>query len=317
MENKRKVVVIPARLEPKLKLKRVGVYCRVSTRDRQQLNSIANQAAGLVQRYSMYPNWKVVDIFIDVASAKVGSYRPEFTRMIECCKAGKLDVVVAKSVDRFGRDAVEVLKTVRELVANDVRVIIGQYDSDEDSGEVELTLISGFIQAENESRSENIKDGIKKLAALGTSKLYWRKCYGYETSQLGALVIDEETAKNVRIVYELYLGGMSLVSIVNELEKRKIQSPTGKRRWSKRSVDLMLNNEKYTGNVRLLKNTGRESYLKRNTHPAIIPEEVFNAVQEEKIRRTNIVHSDAGIVRKSTRFVGVKEVDGNKKGNGK
>ena len=166
-----------------------------------------------------------------------------------------------------------------------------------------VAVMESIAQAENESRSENIKWGIKQRAAQGTSKLYDRKCYGYKHNEEGHLVIDEETAKNVKLIYDLYLSGQSVVGIIKELEKRKILSPTGGAKWCKRTIDVMLSNEKYTGDVKLLKSSKSEvHYLASGSHPAIISKEAFETVQMEKGRRSNVVKEGNGVRRKSKKY---------------
>lgn len=115
-----------------------------------------------------------------------------------------------------------------------------------------ISIIESIAQAENESRSDNIKRGIKQKVAQGTSKIYNRKCYGYENDTDGELIIKEEEAKNVKLIFDLYLQGSSIIGIMKELENRGIKTPTGKDTWSKRTIDVMLSNEKYIGVVRLL-----------------------------------------------------------------
>lgn len=145
--------------------------------------------------------------------------------------------------------------------------------------------------------------GIKYRAAAGTSKLYDRKCYGYKHDENGKLIVDQETAENVKLIFDLYLGGQSILGIINELEKRKIPSPTGKEKWCKRTIDVMLNNEKYIGDVLLLK-SGKSDvhYLSSANNPAIITKEVFEAVQMEKNRRSNVVKDENGYKRKNRKF---------------
>ena len=119
----------------------------------------------------------------------------------------------------------------------------------------------------------------------------------------GHLVIDEETAKNVKFIYDLYLSGQSVIGIIKELAKRKILSPTGKTKWCKRTIDVMLSNEKYTGDVELLKSGKSEvHYLASGSHPAIISKETFEAVQIEKVRRSNVVKDENGSKRKSEKY---------------
>ena len=163
--------------------------------------------------------------------------------------------------------------------------------------------MESIAQAENESRSENIRWGIKQRAAQGTSKFYDRKCYGFKHDKDGHLVIDEEKAKNVKLIFNLYLSGQSVVGIIKELEKRKILSPTGKAKWCKSTIDVMLSNEKYTGDVELLKSGKSEvHYLASGNNPAIISKEMFESVQIEKKRRSNIIDGKGGRKRKNTKY---------------
>ena len=87
------------------------------------------------------------------------------------------------------------------------------------------------------------------------------------------------------------------------MEKRKIASPTGKENWCKRTIDVMLSNEKYTGDVRLLK-TGKSEvyYLATDNNPAIISKEIFEAVQLERVRRSNVVVGVDGKLRKNKKY---------------
>jgi hypothetical protein len=117
------------------------------------------------------------------------------------------------------------------------------------------------------------------------------------------LATDEKEAKNVRMIFNLYLQGKSVLGIAKELEQLGIKSPTGKATWPKRTIDVMLSNEKYMGNVRLLDN-GKHSacYLAEGNNPAIISKETFQAVQIEKQHRSNIIEGEKGSQRKSKKY---------------
>lgn len=303
MPNNPKVHYIPA--NPPKREKRVGIYCRVSTNSMEQLQSLTAQVSHLTRLTAAVPQWLLSDVYMDIATSKTGSSRKEFNRMLEDCKSHKLEIVITKDVSRFGRDTVEVLDAFNQLKVLGVRVIFegNSLDTANTNSDLMVSVIESIAQAENESRSENIKWGIKQRAAQGTSKLYDRKCYGYKHNEEGHLVIDEETAKNVKLIYDLYLSGQSVVGIIKELEKRKILSPTGKEKWCKRTIDVMLSNEKYTGDVELLKSGKSEvHYLVTGNNPAIISKEVFEAVQMEKVRRSNIVRDENGSQRKSKKY---------------
>ena len=302
MPNNPKVHYIPA--NPPKREKRVGIYCRVSTNSMEQLKSLTAQVSHLTRLIATVPQWLLSDIYMDIATSKTGSSRKEFNRMLEDCKSHKLEIVITKDVSRFGRDTVEVLDAFNQLRTLGVRVIFegNSLDTANTSSDLMVAVIESIAQAENESRSENIKWGIKQRAAQGTSKLYDRKCYGYRHNEDGHLVIDEETAKNVKLIYDLYLSGQSVVGIIKELAKRKILSPKGKENWNKRSIEWILSNEKYTGNIELLKSSKSEvHYLASGSHPAIISKEVFETVQKEKVRRSNVVKDENGTAKRKSK----------------
>lgn len=254
--------------------------------------------------------WVLADVYIDIATSKTGSSRKEFNRMLDDCRSRKLDIVITKNISRFGRDTVEILDALNQLKTLGVRVIFEQEELDTENTDSDLmiAIVEALAQAENESRSENIKWGIKQRAAQGTSKLYDRKCYGYKHDADGKLVIDEEQAENVRLIFDLYLSGQSILGIIRELEKRKILSPTGKEKWCKRTIDVMLSNEKYTGDVKLLKSGKSDvQYMASENNPAIISKETFEAVQIEKGRRSNVVKEEKGSKRKNEKYSSKKK----------
>lgn len=282
-----KVRVIPANTnEP---IKHVVIYARVSSNTMEQLESLKVQVSGLTKFVSAHRNWKLVDVHIDIASSKKGSTRPAFNKMINECKAGLTDIVVVKNIHRLGRDTVEVLDAINALREAEVRIIFRQEELDTLTvgSTLLISTIEACTQSENETRSANIKWGIKQRAGNGSLGFYRRKCYGYDKDKNGELVINEEKAAVVKLIFELYLDGQSVDGIVKELKARNIKSSTGKDTWPKRSVDKMLSNEKYIGTA--VVNLGGEEgqiYKLNNAHRAIISKEKFDAVQEEKLKRS-------------------------------
>ena len=146
-------------------------------------------------------------------------------------------------------------------------------------------------------KSEAIKAGLRKGFQDGSSKMARRKCYGYEVGPDGDLTVNPDEAQVVCWIFERYLAGDSLGKIAAGLERQGILSPTGKPRWNREAIDKLLSNEKYTGRVMLQKtiSTGAvqiendglmERYLYAGTHEAIISDEMFTAVQQEKLSRS-------------------------------
>jgi len=157
-------------------------------------------------------------------------------------------------------------------------------------------------------------------AKSGSSKLYKRRCFGYYTDKDGDLQINKDEAVVVRSIFEMYLGDESLVGIIKNLESDGVKTATGKDIWSKNTLDKMLSNEKYCGDVEIFKsysltqlspvktkkrkeNKGEvERYMCESDHPAIISKEAFEAVQAEKVRRSNVEITEDGAKRRSTRY---------------
>ena len=145
-------------------------------------------------------------------------------------------------------------------------------------------------------KSETIKTSLRRGFQDGSSKMARRKCYGYEVGPDGELTVNLKESKVVVWIFEQYLAGDSLEKIASGLERQDIPSPTGKSRWNREAIDKLLSNEKYTGRVMLQKtiSTGAiqiendglmERYLYTGSHEAIISDEMFMAVRQEKLKR--------------------------------
>lgn len=298
-----KVWYIPAksdRLE-----KKVGIYCRVSTNEKEQLYSLAAQISALTRAVASVSQWRLADVFIDIASAKGEVPRREFERLLKECQAHNISVVLTKSISRFGRDTVETLSVLKKLKSAGVRVIFENenLDTDEMDSDLMISVMESFAQAENESRSDNIRLGLAHRAATGTSGLYTRKLYGYKKNKDGELVVDEETAKVVRNIFRWYLDGDSVLGIIKKLAEAGIPSPAGKENWNKRAIETMLVNEKYTGTVTLLDSVSHEfAYQMKDCIPPIITEGEYREVQEEKAKRSNVVTDDNGTHRSNKKY---------------
>ena len=286
---------------------KAGVYCRVSSPTGAQLDSLEQQASDLTQFVSNHANWLYKDLYIDVAGGKHTQELKQYKRLLEDCKSGKIDLVVTRTVARFGRNVEESIRNIRELNGYGTTLCFMDEDFDHDmydstEYELMLTILSAVAEGENRSRSENIHWGIHRQLENGTSSIYSRPCYGYSKNEYGELIIIKDEADIVSEIFDLYLSGESILGIQKHLNSRFIKAPTGGHKWPKRTIQNILGNEKYCGNVlviktyttpnpdkRRAKNRGEnEQYLMVGHHPAIISKERFNAVQELKKRRSNI-----------------------------
>ena len=192
--SERKVTTIP--VIPKLQhLRKVGIYCRVSSVRIDQLRSMSAQASHLTKTVLNSARWRLIDIYLDFHSG-LDDNRPELQRLINGCKDGIIDTILTKSVSRFGRNTAETISLLRELKAIGVRIIFENEEIDTSKYESEflITLIEAFAQEASYNRSENILWGLKKGMKDGTSQLYNRKCFGYRKNKNGGLEICPEEA---------------------------------------------------------------------------------------------------------------------------
>lgn len=306
----RRVRVIPAtRSTPGLRgprqgRQRVAAYCRVSTDSEEQINSYEAQKEYYTQKIEENPDWELAGIFADKGlSGTSMKRRKEFNKMIAACKRGRIDTILTKSLSRFARNTVDCLETVRMLKAHGIGIIFEKENINTltESSEFLITLFSGFAQAESESLSKNVVWGKQKSLEDGNVSFQYKKMLGYREGKDGTPEIVQSEAETVRRIYRRYLDGCSLEQIRQELDADGIPTAIGVKAWSHQVVQNILTNEKYMGDAllgktyitdciskRVRKNKGeRPMCYVENNHPAIIPRELFQRVQEEMTRRAS------------------------------
>ena len=306
----RRVHIIPATkksTDPKSShhgKQRVAAYCRVSTNNKEQINSYEAQKVYYTQKIEENPDWELAGIFADKGLSGTSlKKRDNFNKMIAACKQGRIDTILTKSLSRFARNTVDCLETVRMLRARGIGVIFEKENINTltESNEFLITLFSGFAQAESESLSGNIARGKMMSMQAGNVPFQYKKLLGYREGEDGKPEIDPEEAKTVRRIYRRYLDGCSLSQIQRELEADHVPTARGIQRWSYQVIHNILTNERYIGDALLgktyvldciskevRKNHGeRPQYYVENNHPAIIPREWFQRVKEEMTRRAS------------------------------
>lgn len=284
----------------------VGIYCRVSTAEKNQLQSLAAQISALTRAVAHIDQWKLTDTFIDIASAKGDLPRREFDRMLREAEEHRISVILTKSISRFGRDTVETLEALRRLKEAGVRVIFDEegLDTDQVDDTMLISIMESLAQDENETRSRNIRMGLYNRAASGKSGNYRKRAYGYVKGDDGELVIEPTQAQVVRNIFRWYIDGASILKIINKLAEKGIPSPTGKEKWSKKTIENILSNRAYLGVVVTNDPLHEDQkFQMTEARPPILTEDVFRAAQEAKEKRSNITVSETGErQRKSTKY---------------
>lgn len=274
---------------------RVAPYCRVSTDSEDQRASYETQIQAYKETVGKNPNWVLVDIYADEGISGTSlKNRDEFARMIEDCKAGKIDMIITKNISRFARNVVDCVVTARMLRSLDPPVAIYFEDMGintvTQTGELLLVVLAAIAQGESEMKSASVKWGFQKRFDAGLPKI--AHVYGFIKDGRD-LTIHEGQAAVVRLIYQMFLDLFSIPHICMVLNSQGVPSPRGVR-WSYSSVRGILSNEKYCGDVfmqktvtvdmfthKSVKNDGRETiYIIRDHHPAIVGKEDWERVQE-------------------------------------
>ena len=313
-----KITEIPAKPKEQRKIK-VAAYARVSSDKDAAFHSLEAQRGYYEAYVAAHPDWELVGLYSDNGITGTTINRPEFQRMLEDCRDGKVDLVITKSVTRFARNTVILLETVRELKGLGVDCYFEKEDmhSISPDGELLLTLLAMYAEEEARSASENQKWRVRRKFENGEP--WVGDMLGYRLVE-GELRIVPEEAEIVRKIFKMYLSGMGMSKIASELTREGVHTRFGNH-WPRNTIRGILKNEKYTGDMILQKtynvdfrtkakkvNKGeRRQYYVENSHDEIISKEVFEAVRQEEERRrkkykplhtnhSNTVHLFTGMI---------------------
>ncbi|MGN1381506.1 MAG: recombinase family protein [Eubacterium sp.] len=290
--------------EDKPKKRKVAIYARVSTDHEEQKSSLYAQMDYYRQMIEEHENWEYVETYADdgISGTSV-KHRAQFLKMMEACEAGKINLILTKSISRFARNTVDSVEMLRRLRDLNVEVYFQKENiwTSRSEGEFLITLLSSLAQEESRSISQNTTWGRRKQFAEGRYSVAYSHFLGYDKG----MKVNPEEAAVVRMIYRLFLEGFSPSAIGNMLEEKEIPAPAGGSRWSDSTIHSVLANEKYKGDA-LLQKTYREDFLtkkiKKNTgelnqyyitagHEAIIDRQLFDYVQE-KLRARAEKHRD-------------------------
>ncbi|PKL11730.1 MAG: recombinase family protein [Spirochaetae bacterium HGW-Spirochaetae-4] len=294
--------------------RRVAAYARVSVDSDKLMHSLAAQISHYSTIIQANPSWEYAGVYADAGISGTGmEHRSEFRRLIADCEKGKIDIVLTKSISRFARNTVDLLKTVRHLRERNISVRFERenLDSLSPDGELMLSILASYAQEESYSISENVKWGIRKRFSQGRFLAY--TIYGYRWAEDHFEIIEEE-AEAIRFMYRAFADGMMLTEISDALAKQGVFNRKGLP-FGKTSIMRFLDQEKYRG-FSILQRTFVDDHIThrkqmnrgqlprfevQGTHPVIIDEQLHQKVEAERERRRQ-----AGAVRwrRATCFTG-------------
>ena len=308
--QQRRITAIPATINRfttmpinSTKKRRVAGYARVSTDLEEQQTSYEAQVAYYTDFIKSRDDWEFVKVYTDEGISATNTKRREgFMKMVADALSGKIDLIVTKSVSRFARNTVDSLTTVRKLKDKGIEIYFEKENiwTLDSKGELLITIMSSLAQEESRSISENITWGQRKRIADGKVSFAYSSFLGLEKDkETGKIVVNPEQAKTVRMIFRMFLEGMTPHSIARELTKQGIKTPMGKDKWGSATVQNMLTNEKYKGDAllqksftvdflqkKVKKNEGEvPQYYVEGNHEAIISPETFDLVQAELAKR--------------------------------
>jgi len=277
---------------PKPIRKRVAAYARVSILKEKSLRSLSAQISHYSEYIQSNPEWEYAGVYADEALIGTKEGRPEFQRLLQDCRDGKIDIILIKAISRLARNTVTMLETVRELKTLNVNVWFENENirSLSADGELMLTILASFAQEESLSNSENMKWKFKKRFEAGRPSS--TVMLGYKLVNEQFTIIPEE-AEAVKFIFTEFVSGTSRSEIVRKLEASKYKPKNGGA-WSYSTINCMLRNEKYAG-VLLLQKHYRENHLTKtarlnkgelpqfrveNNHPPIVSMDTFEKAQQ-------------------------------------
>jgi len=244
--------------------KRICAYCRVSTTQEEQESSFESQVVYYTEYITNKPEWTLIEVYADEGiSATTASKRKEFLRMFKDCMAGKINMIITKSVSRFARNTVDCLNYVRDLKDKGIAVFFETENIDTlgSTGELLLTILGGLAQDCSRNQSDVTRWGILRQFERGRVMVNTTRFLGYDKNKDGELIINEDEAKIVRRIFTEYLEGKSYNAIGKGLTKDGIRTVTGNEKWWDSTISGILSNEKYYGNA-LLQKTITKNFLK-------------------------------------------------------
>ena len=286
--------------------KRVAAYCRVSTTQEEQQGSFKLQKEYFERVIMNNPDWELVKIYGDEGKSGTSiKGRTGFLEMMDDVRAGKIDYIIAKATSRFGRNNAEFIKILDELEYYGIEVYFESEGILTSGSQTRMML--QMLGAANEHLSSTLSNNVRWSKERNMREGKVNICYGnflgYKKGADGEPEIVPEEAKTVRLIFSLFLSGMSYTSIATHLNDLGLVTKKDKP-WMGEGIRRIITNEKYTGDVllqktykksyldkRCYKNTGeRPQVLVKDNHEAIIDRETFakakELIEERSIRKT-------------------------------
>ena len=281
----------------------VAAYIRVSTDNDEQTSSFELQQNDFTERIQANPKWNFVGIYSDEGiSGTELSHRKGMLQMLEDCRAGKIDYILAKSIARFARNVVDCLSIIEEL--KNMNPPVGVYfEADnlytlDSTGALVLTIMATLAEEESRNKSVIMNWSIDRRFSRGI--FLTPELLGYDRDENGELVINPQEAETVKVIYDLYINGWTPKEIADLLTEYGRKTKLGNEVWNPGTIRGVIGNERHCGDIlarktytpnfknhKAKKNEGkRTQYRQRDHHDPIVSREVYNAANHLAASRT-------------------------------
>lgn len=306
---KKVTLIEPTNLQNKTALKkRVAAYCRVSTDNSDQLESLETQKSHYESLIQLHSEWEYAGLYFDSGiTGTKADIREGLQDLLTACRMGKIDHILVKSISRFSRNTTDCLSMVRELLKIGVTVYFEKenINTGEMESELFLSILSSMAEDESASISKNEKWSVQRRMATGTYKMPYVP-YGYRRDEKGEMIIDADEVSTVRFIFEQVLSGQGTDAIAVALEQQHIPTRKGGK-WSGSTVRDIISNEKYIGDALFQKtytddtfqrhiNHGEvKTYLVSEHHEPIISREMYeraNALIRQRSKEKGLEKSE-------------------------
>lgn len=296
MNTKRITEIKPSHKLAILHRIRVCAYARVSRDTVDSAHSLESQKEYYTRIYRNNPEYEFVGMFSDFGISGAKESRPAFDEMLRRARNNEFDLIVTKSISRFARNTILLIKVIRELKELGVAIFFEKEGINTISceGEMLLSIYGSVAEEERKQVSSNIKWSIQKQYLKGNPCLSFGRIFGYDDG----FTINEEQAKTVRLIYELYLQGASGERIARALREMRAPYYFGND-WSGQRVLRMISNPIYCGDMlmqkfysdfrgKLVRNRGElPMYFVEGHHEPIVSKDVWLRAQEIRKERAN------------------------------
>ena len=277
---------------------RVCAYCRVSTSAEEQENSLENQMSHYEEIIRSNSNYDFVNVYYDFGISGFKERRPGFQQMMQDARDGKIDLIITKSISRFARNTVTVLKAARELKEMGVGIFfeLQNINTLTEAGELMLTVLSAFAQAESENYSYLSKLGIQRKYEKGEPIQRLERCFGYMKDENGEYSVDPKEGPWVKRIYELIADGYTSAEVKRYLNEMGIKTVQGVA-FTESTIIRIIENEIYKGDFIMhkhfvnadrkeVRNTGQvDSWYIEEDHVAIVSRKLWQRAQDALARK--------------------------------